>query len=372
MRDPLHTVLCTVGTSLLGHILPSDGRPSALPEAAEPWNRGDLDAVVRAVAGLPADDRRTGAELQSVHDLVARGYARPDARVELFHSATPDGRAVARVVAGVLRGRGHPVEVHEVEHLQDDDPKRFRSKGLRNLAKLLCRSVRAWGAAGTGIDATGGYKAQIAVAVVIGQALGVPVFYRHERFSEIIAFPPLPVSLDYGLWMRWSGLLEALDRGEWVRWLDVADDWEPPLEPMIERVALEEAEFLDLSPVGQVFHEVLRPRFRTDRDRLLPPPAPAKRPPRLTEHSWGNARGRIEALLDRIVREAPYVVTCRTHYWNPDLSSARFFRLRGQAIEGVWSDGTWTVKFWVDTTAATPGHLEACVADLNARVNGWQ
>ncbi|WP_025324149.1 putative CRISPR-associated protein [Deferrisoma camini] len=372
MREPLHTILCTVGTSLVGHITPAAGRPSALPDVAEAWSEGDFEAVARRVAALGPDDRRTGAELQSLYDLVARGHARPDARIELFHSATPDGRAAARVVAEVLRRRGHPVELHEVEHLQDADPKRFRSKGLRVLVKLLCRAVRAWGTAGTGIDATGGYKAQIAVAVVIGQALGVPVFYRHERFPEVISFPPLPVSLDYGLWMRWSGVLAALDRGEWVRWLDVADDWEPVMETMVERVALEESEFLDLSAMGQVFHEAFRHRFRSEADRLLPPPATQKSQPRLTDHAWGGARTRIGALLARVVDDTPYVTSCRTHYWNPDLPSACLFRLRGEGIEGVWSDGTWTVKFWVDTTAVTPGQREACVADLNARVAQWR
>lgn len=47
------------------------------------------------------------------------------------------------------------------------------------------------------IDATGGYKAQIAIAVMFGQALGVDVIYKHESFGNIIDFPPMPVSLDF-------------------------------------------------------------------------------------------------------------------------------------------------------------------------------
>ena len=63
------------------------------------------------------------------------------------------------------------------------------------------------------IDTTGGYKAQIAVAVVLGQALGIPVFYKHEKFSETIAFPPLPISLDYSLLGPHADLLNLFERG---------------------------------------------------------------------------------------------------------------------------------------------------------------
>ena len=82
------------------------------------------------------------------------------------------------------------VEAREIDDLQDADPKRFRTKGLRNLAKVVCGVIRDYGAANCAINATGGYKAQIAIAVLMGQALGVPVYYKHERFDEIIAFPP--------------------------------------------------------------------------------------------------------------------------------------------------------------------------------------
>ncbi|MGI5862875.1 MAG: putative CRISPR-associated protein [Myxococcales bacterium] len=71
--------------------------------------------------------------------------------------------------------------------------------GLRNLVRAIGKIARdAGGPEWVAINATGGYKAQIAVAVLIGQALGSPVFYKHERFeSEVIAFPPMPVSFDY-------------------------------------------------------------------------------------------------------------------------------------------------------------------------------
>ena len=79
-------------------------------------------------------------------------------------------------------------------------------------ARLVCAIIRERSAAACAINATGGYKAPIAVAVLLGQALGVPVYYKHELFSEIIAFPPLPVALDFEVWMRVSGTLFELER----------------------------------------------------------------------------------------------------------------------------------------------------------------
>jgi len=35
------------------------------------------------------------------------------------------------------------------------------------------------------INATGGYKAQIATTALIGIALDIAVYYKHERFNEM-------------------------------------------------------------------------------------------------------------------------------------------------------------------------------------------
>ena len=47
--------------------------------------------------------------------------------------------------------------------------------------------------------------------MLIGQALGVPVYYKHELFDEIIAFPPMPVAFDFEAWMQCQRLAPELD-----------------------------------------------------------------------------------------------------------------------------------------------------------------
>jgi putative CRISPR-associated protein (TIGR02619 family) len=289
-----------------------------------------------------------------------------------LHSDTPDGRHIAAILVEYFRGRGHaPVEAVQVADLQDQDPKRFRTQGLRNLARDLCRVVRGYTPRACAINATGGYKAQIAVAVLLGQAVGVPVYYKHEQFSEIIAFPPMPVALDFEVWMRASGLLADLERSrEPVAARLYEEEWDEKYESLVERVRIDGEDFLELSPTGQIFHETFRERFRSVRDQVLPPAATVKRPPRLEKSGWVGEHPEVKRYLEKVTAEVPAVVQCGTHYFNPDLPERTRFRLGRDGIEGIYSPGGYCVKFRVETTATTPGQQAAMVAALNEWLAG--
>lgn len=379
-------LLCTVGTSLIHPNLSGLRRTLAEDDAKPPEERsipperratagrladahdaGDWDAVADRLAEWPPTERLCGAEVNSVASLVATGYAPPDAGVFLFHSDTDDGRHIAGVLARYFRARGHaPVEAVAVADLQDKDPKRFRTHGLRNLAKRLSEKVRGFTPAACAINATGGYKAQIAVAVLLGQALGIPVYYMHERFTEIIAFPPLPVALDFEVWLHASGMLGVLERSAApVPRAAFAADWDERFESLTESVLIDGADYLELSATGQIFHDTFRERFRSNRDRVLPPPAAKKFPPRLEASGWPGEYPEVGRFLDRVTNEVPQVVRCTTHYFNPDLAEPTRFRESRGGVEGIYSTGGATAKFVVETTAQTPGQCAAVVAALN-------
>lgn len=351
-------LLCTVGTSLLN---PANFGGKRTTDSTTSWSYVANDLV----AAQP-NERACGAEINSVASLVANGYASHDAGVYLFHSDTHAGRQIATALRTYFNSRGHsPVEVVPIPDLQDDDPKRFRTKGLRNLAKAICGVVRNHSAASCAINATGGYKAQIAVAVLLGQALGIPVYYMHERFSEIIPFPPLPVALDFQLWMRASGLLAALDREPQAKALFL-DEWEEKYESLVNTESVDGTDYIELSPTGQIFHETFRERFRTERDQVLPSPATRKLDPALHDHAVINLlRDELLRHLSAVTNEVPAVVRCVTNYCHPQLNEPARFRLKGEDIEGIYTDGTRTVKFKVETTATTPGQRDALLAVLN-------
>ncbi|HIK29869.1 MAG TPA: putative CRISPR-associated protein [Oscillatoriales cyanobacterium M59_W2019_021] len=399
---PRHTLICTVGTSLFYPNLvglpssetyeswlnkqPDRDRPYLSPDFVEklksnwseiqqqPIDDRNWQPIAELLAELPSTVRLCGAEINSIFDLIDRHYCTPDCKLYFCHSATEDGRQIAALLTHYYRVKKYQVEdPKEIEHLQDTHPKLFRTKGLRNLAKAIGKIVRETGSEFCAIDATGGYKAQIAIGVLMGQALGVPVYYKHERFSEIIAFPPMPVSLDFELWQNHSGLLEALEREELLLWENVAEDWEEKMEVTIKREDIDSRSYITLSPTGQIFHDTFKSRFDASKDEYLPPPVPRDRKsrPTLPDHGWENARSLILRLLQTITDDCPYVCGCRTHYWNPSLPSVTHFRLQGEQIEGIFSRGNWTVKFYVDASAKTSGQQAACIADLNQRLKDW-
>lgn len=372
------TLICTVGTSLffpnLAGLKTSDPDPLRRTLAGA-YAARDWDAVAGQLAQLAADNRLCGAEINSLASLFAKDYADANANLFFCHSATDDGRAIGQVLARYYQRPGHPpVATRQIDDLQDDDPKRFRTQGLRNLAKVVCKIIRDYGAAACAINATGGYKAQIAIAVLMGQALGVPVYYKHERFDEIIAFPPMPVSLNFEVWMHLSGLLFVLERdGQGPASLldDVPDDDEV-VESLVERTEIDGVTYLDLSPTGQIFHETFRERFRVIRPKLLPPEVPRtkKQPPKLGDHNViSKHRDEIERYLVAVTEQVPQVRRCSTHYCNPSLPEQNQFRLDPHGIEGIFSNGTYTVKFSVETSAQTDSQRAAVVVALNEWLN---
>jgi putative CRISPR-associated protein (TIGR02619 family) len=397
-----HTLICTVGTSLFKPNL--FGLPttesyeswlSKQPEADKQHFSPELvDSLKKTVTcnsqlnkekqnwkptaeylyKLPGYVRLCGAEINSITDLIKREYCTNNCYLVFCHSATPEGLQIAKILEDYYQLKGHKVNLEEIKDLQDINPKLFRTKGLRNLAKSISRIVRENGSQFCAINATGGYKAQIAIGVLMGQALGVPVYYKHEHFSEIIAFPPMPIGLDFSLWLEISGWLIALDRPkEMITPESLGDDWNEKMETLVERVEMDGKIYFELSPTGQIFHETFKGRFESDKDAVLPPPIPTnqKKQPELTDHGWGNARTKILNFLQKITDSCPYVRLCRTHYWNPDLSSPTLLKLSGEQIEGIFSNGTWTVKFFVETSANTQGQRSACIADMNSLVSDW-
>jgi putative CRISPR-associated protein (TIGR02619 family) len=393
------TLICTVGTSLLKpnlYGLPESEQytnwlsrqpqqdqnalsPDLISELKATTQNQDWPQLAKLLTTIAPATRLCGAEINSINDLIERKYCSEKIHLVFCHSATTDGRHIANILQHYYQISRYSVTLKEIEGLQDRDPKEFRTKGLRNLAKQICQTIREFGSDYCAINATGGYKAQISIAVLIGQTLSVPVYYKHEQFSEVIAFPPLPIAFDINLWLEKSGWLATLNRNGDVAVAvsdpeikaDLKEDLDERILPLIESEKLEENGkpyiLLELSPMGQIFYETYVGYFKSDRDQFLPPPLTPqqKKYPTLTEHNWETAKSNIEKYLKSLVDQVPYIRTCRTHYWNRDLSQPTFFRLKADDIEGVLSDGNWTVKFIVETTASTPGQRLACIADLN-------
>ena len=150
--------------------------------------------------------------------------------------------------------------------------------------------------------------------MLLGQAINVPVYYKHELFSEIIAFPPMPFALDFEVWMRASGMLYSLERTtEPISAAIYGDEWDEKYESLVERVEIDGQDYLELSPTGLIFHETFRERFRTARDQVLSTPVPIaqKRPPRLEKAGWPGEHPEVERFMSRVTNEVPQVRALR-------------------------------------------------------------
>ena len=386
MRRPQpRTLLCTIGTSLLPNLvgLTKEPQPDPILAAlAEAYSAKNWVGVATHLIQIDPTNRLCGAEINSVTDLLNQGLIEKG-DLHLFYSETDDGEAIAKILRYYFQKASWDVQIHCVEGLRDDDPNSFRTKGLRNLAKLFGEQVRSsrQNFIPCAINATGGYKAQIAIAVLMGQALDIPVYYKHERFDAIIPFPPMPVALDFSLWLRANDMFTVLSKTNAFKpWGDFEDNWDERFEPLVNRVDIDGKDHLELSATGQIFHETFHSRFQELKPSRLPPDVDPsqKQAPDLRKHGYGKAYNPIYDFFQKLTDSKSYVCRCFSTYWNENLPESNRFRLTtdnspdnvgGKTVEAIYSNGTWCVKLKVITTATDIDQLSVVVADLNDWLN---
>jgi len=237
----MRTLLTTVGTSLLGNAKRDLG-------AAQPNDQQFANYLRQS------DPVRASAETNSLSRLLQDGD-----KVVFLHSQTEDGRRCAEHLCRYFDGQGYAASIHEVADLSYAES-RFKMRGLRSLVATLISLIRKERAGGREVlvNATGGFKAEIAYATLVGLLFDVPVYYIHEAFQDIIQMPPTPIGWDYTL---------LADHEKFFEWID--EDLRPTAEtdqrlrdlPADVRLLLSEEEgYTLLSPTGEAFYEAYRDR----------------------------------------------------------------------------------------------------------------
>lgn len=237
----MRTIIVTVGTSLLSN--------------AERAGKGnDLQTYLRFT-----EPEKASAETNSLSRLLQEGD-----RIVLLHSQTEEGKRAAEALATFYRNNGYPTELREIADLQYRES-RFKMRGLRSLVSTLVETIRKERKAGREVlvNATGGFKAEIAYATLVGLLFDVPVYYIHEAFKEIIELPPTPISWDFSLidtYLDFFGWISADLRptGEVDRRLS-------NLPNEIRLLLVEEEGYTMLSPTGEAFYEAYLARVEAER-----------------------------------------------------------------------------------------------------------
>jgi putative CRISPR-associated protein (TIGR02619 family) len=324
----------------------------------------DWCGLARLIAGEPVGATVRGAEINCIEDLLRLGYANdPPACLHFCVSDTVVGGEVGEVLTEYYESQGYAVETHRIDGLREDDSTLFRTVGLRNLVRQIGQIVRNAGDPRLAvINATGGFKAQMAVAVIIGQALGVGVFYKHERFPEIISFPPLPISLDYDLLGQHAGLLCQLEHGEVIA-------MEP--EEMVEslRVLLDEVpgdgpeHYWALGPIGQIYLEGFRQRYPAERS--LPAACVDRKAPSFRDDHYPKG---FRDYVQKVWSEQPYIKHCHSLPYDRQqgIRNGRFYLRPDDTLVGEFQDkNNFGSRFAITTTATNRSQLLAAVLHLN-------
>ena len=366
--QPAHTLISTVGTSLFASNLDKlkAGEHEDLRQTYLSKNWLSTAQILRQQ--FKPSERLLGAEINSIAALEQRSWLDPQARLIFLVSDTPYGHNTLDVLRHYYQDR--EVSGQPIVDLQDQDPDRFAQAGLRNLVRSIGSVVRNFGYQGCMLNATGGYKAQVAIAAMLGQSLEIPVVYKHELFDRVIAFPPLPMSLDLDLWLRHSSLFFMLSSSQDLWSLDELDELKANLADerlgsLVDVELVEGQTLISLTPTGQIFHETFSHRFKGLRQKILPPPCNQKREPRLEDSGHMKAIRGLMEYLQALTREIPAIAQCRTTYSNPDLPRPSGFRLVGGELQGWYGDGKGLVKFAIDSTTQTEAQTQALASQCH-------
>lgn len=252
------TIICSVGTSAAKGICSG-------PDLVE-WveQQGGVKTATDILFDKIKDVRPEGDALQNrlsaeVHSLVRIGVSSAD-RVLLLCSETPDGETCARVVKRYLERHfpGVLCEVEKIVGLQVHDAERFRQKGVVNFVDKCLNAVNNFTSEYTILNPTGGFKALVPYAVLVGMLKRVPCKYIFEQSPVLLTLPPLPIAIDRGPFERYRSVLESIQRNSAIPLNDwngaIRHDDRELLEPLVE-VGEDQ---VTLSGVGLLFLDDLR------------------------------------------------------------------------------------------------------------------
>jgi putative CRISPR-associated protein (TIGR02619 family) len=177
----MRLVINTVGTSLLG-FAKRQGLTDKTPEALIECIRKGGDVVACA-------------ETNALSRILQDGD-----RLLFLYSDTEEGGYVSHALQEYYEHKGYFSKRKQISGLNYSH-NRFMSNGLKSLVNMLIDEIRLAQAQGmeTVINATGGFKAEIAYATLVGLLFKVSVYYIHEIFQDVITMPVTPIDWDYSL-----------------------------------------------------------------------------------------------------------------------------------------------------------------------------
>jgi len=377
MRVAVDYLMVTVGTSLFSNLSRIDTSKGRMYKEIEKiyteikekkFEKDKLDSAIYKLVDIllefdPAD-RILGAEINSIYALKERGFlSKKPIKLVFLVSDTPEGKFLGNLFKRYYESPKNKVpfkvcQVEVVDYLQDSDPEVFKKKGLTTLVRKMGKFYSMWRGTEMGINATGGYKAQIALAVAFGQVMQIPVFYKHERFNQIISFPKVPFTIDLTVIKdnkkAWADLVEMdLDKStieiEKLKKYVRKDQWEE-ISSLLEIEQIDGKEQVSLSPLGLIYWERFRSDFPNEVLPLPDLPKDQKREISMPDHHY--PRG-FEEYLKKLCRENRFVKgCCATDYSGQQGIRMGKFYEHDRKIFGEYKADNFGARFGVKTDAS--------------------
>ena len=264
-----NTLICTVGTSLFNNLKYGEESIKQVFESKN-WNQLALLLLEQENSA-----RICGAEINSITSICNKNLLTSKIRLIFLVSDTEDGKNTGQVLRLYYNNQRNKLKFEDVnfrvlEGLRDDDVKAFKQQGLKNLVREISTEVRKCTPEVIAINATGGYKAQISFAGMIGQALGIPVYYLFEKFSEVIELPPQPVALDLAFWLNNYLLFAQLEDEQTIEESKIESNLDNEyLYSLIDKEPEGETNLVSLSAMGVLFNERSRLQFAKQETTIL-------------------------------------------------------------------------------------------------------
>lgn len=184
-----------------------------------------------------------------------------------MHTNTGDGRYCAQRLKAWAQGRGLDCAIDEIVGLGTEREGTF-NLGLAELARQLALHVENRRSEGVAIAATGGFKAETAIASLVGALLGAPVHYLYNNFDRPVTLEPLPIELNPVALRSGAGAalfdkLAVAKRTDSDRPLLRRSDidsllrQDPRLEVYLETTEIDGEVYAGLNPIGEIARRLL-------------------------------------------------------------------------------------------------------------------
>jgi len=177
-------VLVTVGTSMLTSYLAKSGRPNSDYLNVTPEDLQNY--IMKNLKDLPLLSAETNS-------LNRAGIDSSD-----FLYFICGDSSEAQLCGNILKdiyNDSHICRLIVVEGLRPH-AREFKEKGMKNLLEKVIGIIQGHDD-NASIHATGGFKAQIALATLLGILFKNDVYYLYEDFQEIVSLPKIPLGFDY-------------------------------------------------------------------------------------------------------------------------------------------------------------------------------